>query len=216
MGTLENKIALITGGSSGIGRATAKQFVAEGAKVVIAGRNLETLASIQAELGGSVKTVQGDVRDPAHRKDLLATVGQFGDHLDVLFANAGVGKPVPANLVDEASAKELFDINFWSVFFLIQESLPLLRTGSSVIVTSSVAGQFALPGMSIYSASKAALSSIARSYAIELAPQGIRVNAIPAVGTVMVAVVFAGTVTSRWNPRASVFHADTMGPWGLS
>jgi len=178
MGTLENKIALITGASSGIGRATAQQFVAQGAKVVVAGRSAETLASIKAELGDSVITVQGDVRDLDHRKALLAAVRSFGDHLDVLFANAGVGQPVPIELVEVDSAKDLFDVNFWSVYFLIQEALPLLRDGSSVMVTSSVLAKTSMPGMSVYSASKAALTSASQSFAVELAPKGIRVNTI--------------------------------------
>jgi NAD(P)-dependent dehydrogenase (short-subunit alcohol dehydrogenase family) len=178
MGTLQDKIALITGGSSGIGRATAQQFVAQGAKVVIAGRNPETLASIKAELGDSVITVQGDVRNAGNRKDLLDAVKQFGDHLDILFANAGAGSPAPVELVSEESAKELFDVNLWSIYFLIQDSLPLLLSGSSIIVTSSVAARISMPGMSVYSASKAALTSIAQSYAVELAGKGIRVNTI--------------------------------------
>jgi len=178
MGTLANKVALITGASSGIGRATAQQFVAQGAKVVIAGRNAETLASIKQELGDSVITVQGDVRDAGHRTALLEAVKTFGGRLDILFANAGGGQPAPIEAVDETSARELFDVNFWSVFFLIQQALPILHRGSSVIVTSSVAASRSLPGMSIYSASKAALSSVAQAYAIELAQRGIRVNII--------------------------------------
>jgi len=178
MGTLQGKIALITGGSSGIGRATAQQFVAQGAKVIIAGRNPETLASIEAELGDSAITVQGDVRDAGNRKDLLDAVRKFGDHLDVLFANAGGGNPSPVELVSEQSAKELFDVNLWSIYFLIQDSLPLLIAGSSIIVTSSVAARISMPGLSIYSASKAALTSIAQSYAVELAGKGVRVNTI--------------------------------------
>jgi len=178
MGTLANKVALITGASSGIGRATAQQFVAQGAKVVIAGRNAETLTSIKQELGDSVITVQGDVRDASHRTALLDAVKSLGGRLDILFANAGGGQPAPVEAVDEVSAKQLFDVNFWSVFFLIQQALPLLDRGSSVIVTSSVAASRSLPGMSIYSASKAALTSVAQAYAIELAQRGIRVNII--------------------------------------
>lgn len=178
MGSLENKVALITGSSSGIGRETAKQFVAQGARVVVAGRNPETLASIKDELGDAIITVQGDVRDPEHRKALFAAVTALGGKLDVLFANAGGGKPAPVEHVDEATAREVFDVNFWSVYFLLQEALPFLGEGSSVIVTSSVASSRAMPGMSVYSASKAALTMAAQSFAVELAQKGIRVNTI--------------------------------------
>jgi NAD(P)-dependent dehydrogenase (short-subunit alcohol dehydrogenase family) len=108
----------------------------------------------------------------------LDAVRKFGDHLDVLFANAGGGNPSPVELVSEQSAKELFDVNLWSIYFLIQDSLPLLIAGSSIIVTSSVAARISMPGLSIYSASKAALTSIAQSYAVELAGKGVRVNTI--------------------------------------
>lgn len=179
MNTLDNKLAVVTGGNSGIGLASARRFVEAGACVVIAGRNPETLARAQEELGSNARTVHGDLTEPAARQALLDVAREFGGGgIDILFANAGGAQPVPAAEITADALDFAFDQNFRSPLLLITEAIPLLTSGASVIINTSVAGRAAVPGMILYSAAKAALSSAVRGLAVELAPKGIRVNSI--------------------------------------
>lgn len=175
MGSLEGKTAVITGGNSGIGLSIAQLFVDEGASVVVSGRNETTLASAGQQLGGASTTVKADVRNLA---DLDAVVAAANGKIDVLVVNAGGAQVRPIEMVDEDTFDLQQETNFKGAFFTIQKALPYLGEGSSVIITSSVANVKGMPGMSVYGASKAAVRSLTRTLAAELAPKGIRVNTI--------------------------------------
>lgn len=178
MNTLAGKVALITGGSSGIGLATAKLFVQSGAKVAITGRNQQALDAALNELGGSVLAIRSDVSKLGELDSLFSTIGKKLGRIDVLFANAGVAKFAPATDVSERFYDEIFDINVKGVFFTIQKAIPLLNDNASIILNTSVVNQAGLPNTSVYAASKAAVRSFARSIAAELAGRGIRVNVV--------------------------------------
>ncbi len=178
MGKLQDKVAVITGGSTGIGLATAKRFIADGATVVITGRHQDTLESAIIELGKEAFGVRGDVGNLADLDRLFATVREKFGGVDVLFANAGIAPFVPFDEVTEDHFDQLFKINVKGLFFTVQKALPLLSKGSSVIFNASVAAQAGLPKTSVYSATKAAVRSFARTLATELSPRGIRVNVV--------------------------------------
>ena len=178
MSKLENKIALVTGGSSGIGLATAKRFIADGAQVVITGRNQETLDAALAELGERATGVRGDVANLDDLDRLFAYIDKQFGRLDVLFANAGIAPFVPFEAVTEEHLDGLFSINVRGLFFTVQKALPLLSEGASVILNASVVAQSGLPNTSVYSATKAAVRSLGRTLAAELSPRGIRVNVV--------------------------------------
>jgi NAD(P)-dependent dehydrogenase (short-subunit alcohol dehydrogenase family) len=178
MSKLNNKVAVVTGGSSGIGLATAQRFVADGARVVITGRNQEALDAAVAELGERATGIRGDVANLEDLDRLFAQVsGQFG-RVDVLFANAGIAPFVPFEAVTEENFDALFNINVRALFFTVQKALPLLTEGASVILNASVAAQSGIPNTSVYSATKAAVRSLGRTLAAELSPRGIRVNVV--------------------------------------
>lgn len=178
MSRLENKVAVITGGSSGIGFAAAKLFLKEGARVAITGRRQEVLEQAAAELGNNVLTIQGDISDPKHLADLFTRVEKKWGKVDVLFLNAGVAAFAPIDQVDEAHFDHLLQVNFKGPYFAIQRALPHLAEGASIVLNTSVANQSGMPNTSVYSASKAALRSLARTLSAELIGRGIRVNAI--------------------------------------
>ena len=176
---LHKKIAVITGGNSGIGLATAREFKANGAKVVIFGRSRETLDQAAAWLGSDVLAVQGDVRNPDDLDCLFAeTVARFG-RIDVLMANAGIAKFAPVAVMSEALFDELNDVLYKGVFFTVQKALPHLNDGASVILTGSAdSDKLGRIGTSVYSAAKAAVRTLARSMSVELLPRRIRVNVV--------------------------------------
>jgi NAD(P)-dependent dehydrogenase (short-subunit alcohol dehydrogenase family) len=176
---LAGKVAVITGGNSGIGLATAKMFIANGAKVSIFGRNRQTLDEAARDLGGDTLAVQGDVRQLADIDRLFKeTVARFGK-IDVLVANAGIAKFAPVDSLPEPRFDELCGIHFKGTFFTVQKSLPHLRDGASVILVSACdADRQARVGTSIYTAAKSAVRSLARSFAVELLPRRIRVNVL--------------------------------------
>lgn len=178
MSKLNNKIAVVTGGSSGIGLATAHRFIAEGAKVVITGRNKEALDTAIAELGEQATGISGDVANLEDLDRLFAQVREQFGRIDVLFANAGIAPFVPLEAVTEDHFDTLFNINVRGLFFTVQKALPLLAEGASVILTASIVAQVGWPNTSVYSATKAAVRSLGRTLAAELAPRGIRVNVV--------------------------------------
>ena len=178
MKRLEGKVAVVTGGNSGIGLATAKRLQEEGARVAISGRNKQTLEEAVRTIGNGVVAVQADVAKPAALERLYAEVNEKLGKIDVLFVNAGVAKFAPLAETSEGLFDEEFDINVRGPYFTIQKALPLLNDGASIVLNTSVADQKGNPGSSAYSATKAALRSLARTAAAELVGRGIRVNAV--------------------------------------
>ena len=178
MKRLEGKVAVVTGGNSGIGLAAAKRLQEEGARVAIAGRSKKTLDEAMIAIGKDVIAVQADVSIAKDLDRLYATVSQRLGKIDILFANAGIYKFAPFTATTGELYDELFDINARGVYFTIQKALPLLNDGASIILNTSVAGSKGSAGTSAYSATKAALRSLARTAAAELAGRGIRVNAV--------------------------------------
>lgn len=178
MNTLQGKTSLITGGTTGIGFATAKLFREQGAKVAITGLSPQRLAQARHALGDDVLTIKADVRSMAELAAASQAVHTEFGHLDVLFANAGVAFATPVSSTDEARFDEMMDINFKGVFFTVQHMLPLMRKGSSIVLNTSWLDQVGTAGLSLLSASKAAARSLTRTLAAELWPQGIRVNAV--------------------------------------
>jgi NAD(P)-dependent dehydrogenase (short-subunit alcohol dehydrogenase family) len=178
MGQLSGKTALVTGGSTGIGFATAARFVAEGAEVVITGRRQAELDKAADELGEHVTTIRGDVSDLTDLDRLYASISDRGTGLDVLFANAGGGEFTRLEDLTPEQFDSTFSINVRGTVFTVQKALPLLNAGSSVIVTGSTSASRGTPAFGVYSASKAAVYQFARVWAAELAYRGIRVNTI--------------------------------------
>jgi len=178
MSRLEGKVALVTGGNSGIGLATAKRLQEEGAKIVISGRTKKTLDEAVKTIGNGVLAIQADV---SHLDDLDKLYGEVSKKLgkiDVLFVNAGVAKFAPLADTSEGTYDEQFGTNVKGAYFTIQKALPLLNDGASIILNTSVAGSKGNIATSAYSATKAALRSLARTAAAELVGRGIRVNAV--------------------------------------
>ncbi|MFZ0522987.1 MAG: SDR family oxidoreductase [Candidatus Acidiferrales bacterium] len=175
---LEGKVAVVTGGNSGIGLAAAKRLKDEGARVAISGRSKKTLDEAVKFLGKDALAVQSDVANLGEIDKLFATVSEKFGKIDVLFVNAGVAKFVPLNAVTEEHYDEIFDIDAKGAYFTIQKALPYLNDGASIILNTSVAGQKGLANGTVYSATKAALRSFARSVAAELVGRNIRVNAV--------------------------------------
>lgn len=178
MERLQNKTAVITGGTTGIGFATAKQFIAEGARVIITGRNEERLAEAVQELGAGAIAVKADVRSLTDLDTLAARVQEEFGKLDILFANAGVAFFAPLGDIDEDFYDNQFDINVKGVFFTVQKLHEVLNDEASVIINASAVNQKGYPTGSVYFATKAAVRSFARSLAAELAPRKIRVNTL--------------------------------------
>src|SRR5215831_11161663 len=178
MGKLEGKIGLVTGGTSGIGLATAKRFVDEGAYVFITGRREPELTKAVKEIGRSVTGVQGDVSKLDDLDRLFAQIKHEKNRLDVVFANAGIAKYARLGTITEDSYDSIFDINVKGVVFTVQKALPLLPNGASIILNSSIVGSKGLSSNSVYSATKAAIRSFARTWTTDLKDRHIRVNAI--------------------------------------
>lgn len=184
MGRFDGKVAVVTGGNSGIGLATAKRLQEEGAKVAISGRSRKTLDEAAKTIGNGVLAVQADVAKLSEVDKLYAQVAEKFGKIDVLFVNAGIAKFAPLAETSEGLYDEQFDINIKGAYFTIQKALPFLNDGASIILNTSVAASVGFPGTSAYSATKAALRSLARTAAAELVGRGIRVNAV-APGPIM-------------------------------
>jgi len=178
MGELEGKIALITGGNSGIGLATAKQFVSEGAYVFITGRRDPELAAAVKEIGRNVTGVQGDVSNLGDLDRLFAQIKREKGKLDIVFANAGVAKYAPFGTITEEHYDLIFNINVKGLLFTVQKALPLLPDGASIILNASIVASKGLSANSVYSATKAAVRSFARTWTTDLRDRRIRVNAV--------------------------------------
>jgi NAD(P)-dependent dehydrogenase (short-subunit alcohol dehydrogenase family) len=200
---LNGRVALITGGNSGIGLATSRLFATEGAKVVITGRNQATLDSVQRELGMNALAMQADVTDyMAVERVISSAVDRFGK-LDIVFANAGIAEYTPLGATTVDTFEQVLRVNLTSTFFLIQACLPYLRAGASIILNSSVQSVNGRPGLSAYAASKAAVRTLARVMAAELSPRSIRINVITpgAIDT----PIWDNAVTNA-EERASLFN----------
>jgi NAD(P)-dependent dehydrogenase (short-subunit alcohol dehydrogenase family) len=175
---LSNKIVLVTGGTSGIGLEAARLFRQEGATVIVVGQNPARLQSAESQLGEGVTLLRGDVSKPAEIANIVDRISEKFGRIDILFANAGVGLASPLEAVTEDQIDTQFDVNFKGVFFAIQKAAPLLAEGGSIVVTTSFLNEVGAPGLSILSATKAAVRSLVRSLGAEFAPRGIRVNAV--------------------------------------
>lgn len=178
MSEFENKIVVVTGGTSGIGLATAKAFSAAGAHVFITGRRQETLDKALKAIGGKVTGVRGDMSKLADIDRLYDAVQQSHAQIDVLFANAGGGSFAPLGAITEAHYDDIFATNVKGVLFTVQKALPLLRDGGAVVLTGSVTGSTGNPAFSVYSATKAAVRNFARNWILDLKDRHIRVNVV--------------------------------------
>ncbi|MDR6289865.1 MULTISPECIES: SDR family oxidoreductase [Inquilinus] len=175
---LEGKIAVITGGSTGIGLATAKRFAAEGARVFITGRDRAKLDAAVAAIGPSATAIQADSANLSDLDRLYQRVKADAGRIDVLFANAGGGSNLPLGAITEAQYDDTFGRNVKGVLFTVQKALPLLAKGASVILTGSTAGAMAMPAFSVYGASKAAVRNLVRHWTLDLKGRGIRINVL--------------------------------------
>jgi NAD(P)-dependent dehydrogenase (short-subunit alcohol dehydrogenase family) len=178
MGRLEGKTAVITGGTTGIGLASAKRFAAEGAFVYIFGRRQAELDEAVKAIGARAKGVQGDISRPEDLDRLFAAVRAEKGSIDVLFANAGLGKRAPLGAITAEQFDQVFNVNVKGTLFTVQKALPLLKPGSSIILTGSTTGTKGTNAFSVYSASKAAIRNFARSWAVDLKGSGIRINVL--------------------------------------
>ena len=177
MGKLDGKIALVTGGTTGIGLAAARLFQQEGAQVYVTGRSETKLAEAKRQLPGVV-ALRSDAAELGDIDRLAAEIERRSGRLDVLFINAGIAKFQPIQQVTPALLDEMFDINFRGPYFTVQRLLALMPSGASIVLTTSVAADLGFEHSSVYAASKAALSSLARTLSNELSPRGIRVNEV--------------------------------------
>lgn len=181
---LSGKVALVTGGSSGLGLATAKRFISEGAYVFISGRRQPELDEAVKELGPGVRAVRGDISDLADLDHLFATVKEEKGRLDILFANAGLGEFAPLGQITVEHFDKTFNVNVRGTLFTVQKALPLMPDGAVIVVNASMVSVKGFPAFGVYAASKAALRSFVRTWSAELKDRKIRVNAI-SPGTVV-------------------------------
>ncbi|MBB6255816.1 oxidoreductase [Xanthomonas arboricola pv. zantedeschiae] len=179
----EDKVVVITGGSDGIGLATAKLFAMEGAHVYITGRRQDALTEAVKEIGHGAVGVQGDVTNSDDVARLYERIQRDHHKVDVVFANAGIYEVVPLDAIDAMHFDTTFDVNVKGMVFTVQKALPLMAAGSAIVLNGSIAGSKGLPGQSLYNASKAAVRSFARSWTTDLKERGIRVNVVSPGGT---------------------------------
>jgi NAD(P)-dependent dehydrogenase (short-subunit alcohol dehydrogenase family) len=217
MKNLEGKIAVVTGGSSGIGLATAKRFVDEGAHVVITGRREKELKEAASLIQKNITTVVGDVSRLEDLDRLFAVVKEKHGHIDILFANAGAGTIAPLAVATEAHFDQTFDVNVKGMFFTVQKALPLFKDGGSIILNSSVSNVLGLPGFTAYAASKAAVRNFARGWALELKDRKIRVNCMSpgAIDTPALATTTGLTAEQAEQAAAQFTTQIPMGRRGM-
>src|SRR6059036_527950 len=216
MGKLDGKIALITGGNSGIGLATAKEFVNKGAYVFITGRRGPELAAAVQEIGQNTTGVQGDVSNLGDLDRLFAQIKQEKIRLDIVFANAGAAKYAPFGKITEELYDSIFNTNVKGLLFTVQKALPLVPDGASIILNASIVASKGLPAISVYSATKAAVRSFARTWTTDLKDRRIRVNAVspgfietPGLNNLMVST---GVGEQRWQ---MLFNTVPLGRLGI-
>src|ERR1700704_2345866 len=197
MGKLEGKIAVVTGGNSGIGLAAARLFLGEGAHLAITGRNQKTLRAAAAELGNRVLAIQADVTDVDAIERAFAAAAEKLGKLNIVFANAGIGGPTPVGQPSQSTFDEIIRTNLTAVFFTVQAAATHLNEGASIILNGSVHAVLGVPGYSAYAATKAGVRAMTRNLASELAPRGIRVNQVTP----------GGTKTPIWSPDAPTEQA---------
>jgi NAD(P)-dependent dehydrogenase (short-subunit alcohol dehydrogenase family) len=215
MGTLAEKIAVITGGTSGIGLATAQRFATEGAYVFITGRRQAELDAAVQQLGKNVTGVQGDVANLADLDRLYAVVKEQKGRIDILFANAGGGEFAPLGAISEAHFDKTFSINVKGLLFTVQKALPLLIDGGSIILNASTGASTGTPAFSVYSATKAAVRSFARTWTLDLKARGIRVNAVSPGATDTPALNGLGqTEAEKQHVKAGLIASIPMGRLG--
>lgn len=212
---LAGKIGLVTGGSSGLGLATAKRFVLEGATVVVTGRRQAELDAAVQELGGSVLGMQGDVSKLSDLDRLYETIRERYGRLDILFANAGGGAFVPLGEITEEHFDKYFGINAKGTLFTVQKALPLMAAGGAIVLNGSMVSVKGIPGFSVYAATKAALRSFARTWAVELRGKNIRVNVV-SPGTVVTPAYKSELGMNDEQIKAFEAHAALTTPLGRS
>lgn len=174
----EGKVALVIGGNSGIGRASAIAYAAEGAQVVITGRDPKTLEQVEREVGSGTLAIRADIGDPANMDNVIAQVRARHGRIDVLFVNAGVGSFATIPEVTPQRWDEVHDVNLRGCFFAAQKALPLMGRGGSIVFTGSIGSRLGVPGNVVYAAAKAGLRAVARIFAVEYVAKGIRVNMV--------------------------------------
>jgi NAD(P)-dependent dehydrogenase (short-subunit alcohol dehydrogenase family) len=184
MNRLKGKIALVTGGNGGIGLATAKRFVAEGATVFISGRRQKELDSAVREIGAGVIAIQGDIANLTDLDRMFATIRERSGRLDILFANAGIGEFVPLGQITEEHFDRIFGVNVKGTVFTVQKALPLMGDGGAIVINGSMVSVKGMAAFSVYAATKAALRSFARTWCADLKGRGIRINVV-SPGTVI-------------------------------
>jgi len=215
MGKLAGKIAVITGGTSGIGLATAQRFVGEGAYVFITGRRQAELDAAVTRISSHVTGVQGDVANLADLDRLYATVQQQNGHRDIVFANAGGGEFAPLGAITEEHFDKTFNSNVKGLLFTVQKALPLLVDGGSIILNASTWASTGTPAFSVYSATKAAVRSFARTWTLDLKARGIRVNAVSPGATDTPALNGLGqTEAEKQQVKAGLMASIPMGRLG--
>ncbi len=197
MNKLTGKVALVTGGNGGLGLATAKRFVAEGATVFITGRRQAELDAAIREIGAGAIAIQGDIANLADLDRMFATIREHSGRLDILFANAGVGAFVPLGHITEAHFDQIFGVNVRGTVFTVQKALPLMRDGGTIVINGSMVSVKGMPAFSVYAATKAALRSFARTWSVDLKGRGIRIN-----------VVSPGTVITPGYKRSGLTDAQ--------
>lgn len=212
---LAGKVAVITGGNSGIGLATAQRFVAEGAYVFITGRRQNELDAAVKQIGENVTAVQGDVSNLADLDRLYAIVKQQQGRIDILFANAGGAEFARLGEITEAHFDKTFNINVKGLLFTVQKALPLIPDGGSIILNASVASIKGMSAFSVYSATKAAVRSFARTWSVDLKERKIRVNTL-SPGPIETPIIneLAGSEEAAKQFKADVVSAVPMGRWG--
>jgi NAD(P)-dependent dehydrogenase (short-subunit alcohol dehydrogenase family) len=217
MAKLDGKVAVITGGNSGMGLATAQRFVAEGAYVFITGRRQAELDAAVKLIGKNVTAVQGDVSNLADLDRLYATVKEQKRKIDILFANAGMGELAPLGSITEEQFDKIFNVNVRGLLFSVQKALPLFQDGGSIILNASIVSIKGMPGFSVYSASKAAVRSFARGWSNDLKDRKIRVNTL-SPGPIDTPILdgIAATKEEREQFKAHLVSQVPLGRMGTS